>query len=47
MNRDRIEALRDELVSVTPELCSERAKLITESYKATKDQPTIIRKASI
>jgi len=44
MNVDRLEALKHELFYVTPELSSERARLITESYKATKYLPTIIRR---
>ncbi len=45
MNTTRLETLKNELFYVTPELSSERARLITESYRATKSLPTIIRKA--
>jgi formate C-acetyltransferase len=42
---ERLEALKHELFFVTPALSSERARLITESYKETKDLPMIIRRA--
>jgi pyruvate formate-lyase/glycerol dehydratase family glycyl radical enzyme len=45
MNMERLEALKHEIFFVTPELSSERARLITESYRRTKDLPTIIRRA--
>ena len=45
LKAERLEALKHEVFNVTPELSSERARLITESYKATKDLPTILRRA--
>ena len=45
INMERLETLKNEVFFVTPELSSERTRLITESYKETKGQPTIIRKA--
>ncbi len=45
MNMERLEALKHEVFHVTPELSSERARLITLSYKETRDLPTIIRRA--
>lgn len=42
---DRIEKLKDDLYSVTPEIESERAILITQSFKETEDYPVIIRRA--
>jgi pyruvate formate-lyase/glycerol dehydratase family glycyl radical enzyme len=37
--------LKDRLLSITPEICYERAELITESYKATEGMPVILRRA--
>ena len=45
MNTTRLDSLKNELFYVTPEISSERARLITESYRATKSLPTIIRRA--
>ena len=45
INTDRLEALKHEIFSVTPELNSERARLVTESYKETRDLPMVIRRA--
>ena len=45
MNMERLETLKHEVFFVTPELSSERARLITESYRQTKDLPMIIRRA--
>ncbi len=42
---DRITRLIDNLYAKMPEIESARAKLITESYKMTEDQPIIIRRA--
>jgi formate C-acetyltransferase len=41
----RVEAIRERFISITPEICVERAQLITESYKETEDQPILIRRA--
>lgn len=41
----RIDKLIDDLYSVDPRIESERALLITESYKETENQPMIIRRA--
>ena len=45
VNMERLDALKHEVFDVTPELCSERARLITESYRETKDLAPIIRRA--
>lgn len=42
---DRVEAIREKFIQITPEVCVERAQLITESYKDTEDQPMPIRRA--
>jgi formate C-acetyltransferase len=41
----RIKRVRDELMSIQPEVCPERALLITKSYKQTEKLPMIIRRA--
>lgn len=42
---DRIDFLKDTLYAKMPEIESDRAVLITESYKATEGEPIIIRRA--
>jgi len=42
---DRIARLRARLLQTTPEICAERAALITESYRQTEGQPMILRRA--
>lgn len=37
--------LNNELLLVNPEICTERAKIVTESYKQTEGQPMVIRRA--
>jgi formate C-acetyltransferase len=41
----RVEAIKDRFLNITPEICVERAQLITESYKETEDQPVHLRRA--
>lgn len=41
----RTKQLNDILVAVHPEICVERARIVTESYKETEGQPMIIRRA--
>jgi formate C-acetyltransferase len=41
----RAKLLKDRLLSFTPEICYERAELITESYKETEGLPIILRRA--
>lgn len=41
----RVTAIKDRFLKITPEICVERAQLITESYKETEDQPIHIRRA--
>ncbi|MDD2335929.1 MAG: glycyl radical protein [Geobacteraceae bacterium] len=41
----RMEAIKERFIKVTPEICVERAQLITESYKETEDLPIHIRRA--
>ena len=45
IDMERLEALKQGIFFETPELSSERARLITESYKETRDLPTMIRRA--
>jgi len=44
-NGRRVKRVREALLHTTPGVCSERALLITDSYKATEDEPIIIRRA--
>ena len=41
----RVERAREQLMSTAPEICPERALLITESYKQTEHLPMILRRA--
>lgn len=41
----REERIKERFVKITPEICVERAKLITESYKETEAEPVHIRRA--
>lgn len=41
----RIKKMREEIVEAKPILCSERALLVTEAYKETENEPTVIRRA--
>lgn len=41
----RIRNLVTHLLSIPPAICTERAVLITESYKETEDQPPLLRRA--
>ncbi|MES0342067.1 MAG: pyruvate formate lyase family protein, partial [Candidatus Humimicrobiaceae bacterium] len=43
--KTRIKKVREDLIEVVPSICSERAELLTESYKETEDLPIIIRRA--
>ena len=42
---ERTRQLRDTMLVVTPKLCSERARLYTESWRETEGQPIVIRRA--
>jgi pyruvate formate-lyase/glycerol dehydratase family glycyl radical enzyme len=42
---DRIQRLKDDLFATESEWCFERARLVTESYKATVGQPPALRRA--
>jgi formate C-acetyltransferase len=41
----RMQEYREELLSVRPQVCVERAVLTTETYRANKHQPLAIRRA--
>jgi len=41
----RVEAIKERFIKITPEICVERAQLVTQSYKETEDQPIYIRRA--
>ena len=42
---DRIDRLKENLFRKMPEIESARARLLTESYRQTENEPTIIRRA--
>ena len=41
----RTDLLREDILDTAPAVCPERARLITESYRQTEGQPSILRKA--
>ena len=41
----RVGRIKERFLDITPEICVERAQLITESYKETEDQPIHMRRA--
>ena len=41
---DRVRELRQSVLRL-PSICTERGRLLTESYKETKGQPPLIRQA--
>ncbi len=41
----RTEQLRDTLLAIEPELCPERASLLTAAWRETDGVPTVIRRA--
>lgn len=41
----RTRKLNDEILAVRPEICIERARIVTLSYKETETQPVLIRRA--
>jgi formate C-acetyltransferase len=42
---DRLDRVRRRLLSAVPEICAERAVLITESYRQTEGLPMVLRRA--
>lgn len=42
---ERMQSMRKEIVQSNPILCSERALLVTEAYKATESDPILLRRA--
>ena len=42
---ERTRKLNEELLTVVPEICVERARLVTLSYQETEGEPMIIRRA--
>ncbi len=41
----RIRAMRERLLAITPAICPERARLVTEAYRAHEDDPPVLRRA--
>ena len=39
----RINNLRDLLIDATPQICSDRAKLLTQAYQKYKSEPTVLK----
>jgi formate C-acetyltransferase len=44
-NIKRIEKFRKKILDITPEICPERARIITDVYEKTESEPIIIRRA--
>ena len=42
---DRVRRLRKQVVLSKPTVCSERARLVTESYRKTEAEPMLMRRA--
>lgn len=45
MKRKRIENLRERFIQQVPEICVERAVLVTKSYQETENEPVVLRRA--
>jgi pyruvate formate-lyase/glycerol dehydratase family glycyl radical enzyme len=41
----RVERLKEQVFAAAPKICLERARHVTDSYRASEDQPEIIRRA--
>ena len=41
----RTKKLNNEVLAVKPEICVERARLVTRSYRETEPEPIVIRRA--
>jgi len=41
----RVQAIKERFIGITPEICVERAQLITQSYRETEDLPIHLRRA--
>ena len=41
----RVEKLRDKCVEAVPQICTERARLITEAYRLHSSQPIMMKRA--
>ncbi|WP_082903280.1 glycyl radical protein [Christensenella timonensis] len=41
----RINDLRDLLIDATPQICSDRAKLLTQAYQTYQSEPTVLKRA--
>lgn len=44
---DRVKMRKDELLSAQLHICSERSRLVTESWKETEGQPVVLRRAKL
>jgi formate C-acetyltransferase len=41
----RIEAIKEALISIKPEICIQRARLITEAYRECESDPVVVKRA--
>lgn len=41
----RMQRFRDELLAAEPTVCTDRARITTDTYRATQDQPMVLRRA--
>jgi len=44
-NSTRVQKLRERLLDTTPQVCAERARLVTEAYRAYEADPPVLRRA--
>ena len=42
---ERIKPMREELLGIIPQVCTERAKIYTETYKADEGDPPVLKRA--
>ena len=42
---DRVQRLREQLLNTVPEVCAERARYITETYRQHEADPPVLRRA--
>ena len=45
VGKDRIRTLRDQILSATPEICTERLRIYTDAYKEYEEYPVVIKRA--
>ena len=45
ISSNRIKKLRERIIAITPEICIERAWLITQAYKENESLPVVLKRA--